>query len=184
MAFDQSLPFERGKTWKDGNTGITATPNVQFLGTVFPTTDGESDINTGHNTGRSMELRAIVALAATTLTKRGLRASTLNTQSSYWGFNGSGDNGVGTGSAFVPDDRYDSGTAIAQGDIIYAIARGPARVRCSVTAGNWAVGSPLSWTGGGNLRIAGTATGNHHIVAIAREVATTVNVAKLVDVIG
>ena len=204
MALDNSLPFERGATWKGGNTASTDVPNIGCLGARYPTTDGGENvikpdaIHTGstnikyaviggHGTGMAMELKVIANLTASaiSLTRAGLKASTANTGKPGYGVNVTpGDGGLGTNLAYLADDAYASGTTIAAGDCFYAVSRGPVLARVSVTPTVIVRGDPLVWNGSGRLRKAGTNANNHSIVATAMQSATTNNTTKLVHMNG
>lgn len=204
MALDNSLPFMRGSTWKDGNTASTAVPNIACLGAAYPTTDGGENVVKpnpihagatnvkyavvgGHGTGMAMELKVIANLSgsAISLTRAGLKASTGNTNKPGYGINVTpGDGGLGTTLAYLADDAYASGTTIAAGDCFYAVAKGPVLARVSVTPTAIVRGDPLVWNGSGRLRKAGTNANNHSIVATAMISATTNNTTKLVFMHG
>lgn len=188
MAQDGNLPFDRGDTFKGGFTASTAVPHValQIAGNSYQTND---DATNGHSTGQVVELMPIVnrAGAALTLTRSGLRASTLNSHTPFDSVNVAGGPGVAAltmgGHGFIPDDRYSSGASIPAGDIFYAVKRGPALARVSTRGGTIAVGAHLCFTTGGTLRPISTFAGQRIVQAIAMQAATTANVQKLVNVV-
>lgn len=189
MAQDGNLPFDRGTTFKDGFTASTAVPHValQIAGNAYQTNDDSED---GHDTGQVIELMPVVNRSggALTLSRAGVRISTLNTHAINDSVNKAGpaNNTAGNGLnyAWVPDDRYTSGQSIGQGDLFYVIKRGAAKCRMSTRGGNniIAANDALCWTTGGTLRDVATLA-NAQVVAIALETATTANVQKLVRVI-
>lgn len=187
MAQDGNLPFERGATFKDGFTASTAVPraSLSIAGCVYPTVDDQD----GHNTGREVELMPVVNRtgSALTLTRMGLRASTLNSNAPFHSVNVAGSLGgsalTNGGFGYVPDDRYTSGQSIPAGDIMYVIKRGPGRVRASTRGGSIAAHDRVCWTTGGSLRAVRTLATNPLVVAIAGEAATTANVVKLFNVV-
>lgn len=182
MAQDGNLPFDRGDTFKGGFTAASSIPQVSLsiAGNAYQTTDD----STGHNTGQVIELMPVVnrAGAALTLTRTGVRISTLNSHAVNDSVNGVGAAGHGTRSAWIPDDRYTSGQSIANGDVFMVAKRGPMKVRCSTRGGNISVNDQLCWTTGAKLRAVRTFS-NPHVVAIALQAATTELVQKMVNVI-
>lgn len=183
MAWDNSLPFERGVTWKDGNTASTAVPNVYLGGRVFPTGDNESVVNKTHGGSMVQELVALVnrASASVTLSRTGLRVCTLNTISPGSSFNGLvGSAADAARGGWIPDDHYTSGQVIAVGDVMYGVARGIVKARMTTRGGSIIVGDPLSFSTGGKLRKLGT---SQCVIAVAMEACTTELVNKNVRVV-
>lgn len=180
MAYDNSLPFERGVTWKDGNTASTAVPNVNMAGRVFPTGDDESVVGKGHNSAIPIKLVVLANRSGgnVTLSRTGLRFSTLTSTTPYTAVNGAAAVGA---RGFIPDDRYTSGQVIANGDLFYGVKEGIARARMSTRGGNIAVNDSLSFTTGSKLRKVATSA---VVIAQAMEACTTENVSKNVNVIG
>lgn len=183
MAQDGNLPFDRGTTFKDGFTASTAVPHValQIAGNAYQTNDDSED---GHDTGQVIELMPVVNRSggALTLTRTGVRISTLNTHTIGNSVNGVGAAGHGTRSAWLPDDRYTSGQSIGQGDVFYVTKRGLSKARLSTRGGNISVNDQLCWTTGAKLRAVRTFS-NPAVVAIALQAATTELVQKLVKVV-
>lgn len=183
MAQDGNLPFDRGATFKDGFTASAAVPHValQIAGNAYQTIDDSED---GHGTGQVIELMPVVnrAGASITLTRTGVRISTLNSHTVGDSVNGVGAAAHGTFSAWLPDDRYASGTVITDGDVFHVVKRGPALARLSTRGGNIAVNDQLCWTTGAKLRAVRTFS-NPAVVARAMQAATTELVQKMVQVI-
>lgn len=183
MAQDGNLPFERGDTFKGGFTASTAVPHValQIAGNAYQTNDDAED---GHDTGQVIELMPVVnrATATLTLTRTGVRISTLNSHTVGDSVNGVGAAAHGTRSAWLPDDRYASGKTVAVGDVFYVAKRGIMRARMSTRGGNIAVNDQLCWTTGAKLRAVRTFS-NPAVVAIAMQAATTELVQKVVKVV-
>lgn len=181
MAFDNVMPFERGTTWKDGNTASTAVPAVNIHGAIYENRDDESEVDYGHRSAAPIRLRATVNRSGSTITYgyTGLRYSTLTSVAPLTAVNGAVA-AAAIGGCLV-DDRYSSGFTIAAGDIFWSVAGGPVRARMSTRGGSISVGNPLSFTTGAKLRAMRTSEGK--IIAEALEACTTEGVIKLCNVV-
>lgn len=185
MAQDGILPFERGTTFKDGFTASHAVPAVaaSIAGSEFPVVDDSE----GHGTGQTVVLMPLIAQTGITINRRLVRASSLNTRSAFQAVNGSAAAGGSTGIvlgglAYLPDDRYTSGTSIVAGDIFHVVKKGPCLANLNTRGGNIIVGDRLVAQTGGHLRKA-SGTTEQHVIAIAMDTCNRVSATKMVNVV-
>lgn len=113
------LPFERGKTFSDGNSNvISATKNLQLLGKTYVVPD------TVHGSGRDVTLRVMMwtgsAITASTHT-----IYNVDTTAGYFASRITAEGSASTAIAMPMDDAMATGTAIPQYDLVYCVQEGP-----------------------------------------------------------
>ena len=152
------LPFERGKTYKDGSSlTLAATTADHLLGTVYKV------IDTVHSTGKPMYLRIVRAAAAIT------------SANAFYAFGtGALDLGrelsgtvAGAGVICKPlDDAYTVGTVIAQYDLCYVVEEGPCNVVTEVSSVSLSQGDAVASDGSGLVNGAACAAAEYPVGTI------------------
>lgn len=181
---DRTLPFQRGTTWKDGNTASTSTPNVTVAGQSYDSSETDREVGTGLATGhatRLIALRAIGVPATITQDYIGWPMSTASTIAVGTGYRANTHTGPSGGRFYLLDDAMATGAQVAQGDIAYFVEKGPARARVSVTYSAILRGDQLVFMTRGALRKARTLIdADEFVYAVAMDAATTTGVRKQV----
>jgi len=163
-----TLPFERGKTFADGNSSVIGSgKNEQLLGKKYTVPD------TQHGFGEDVVLRVVMWNDAT--------AHTTTARSKGMALNGSGTTGTAgakctavvaaKGGVGKPiDDAYAAGVVIPQYDLFYVVEEG----RCDVdtgTTGALTAGTAVAFASDGTIGVA-PATGEFVLGLVDETIST------------